>query len=88
MPIPRTELSCIQASDIRAASAENVNFVVIQTGVSILFLIGRKPIKRLTSIRLPATAAVPKAFALLKKPFGAIMAALMARPSGSERSTL
>jgi hypothetical protein len=28
---PSTGLSCIQASDIGAPSAENVNFVVIQT---------------------------------------------------------
>jgi len=34
MPIPRTELSCTQASDIYAPSAENVDFVVIQTHLS------------------------------------------------------
>ena len=41
--------------------------------VSILFLIGRKPIKRFTSIRLQFR----KNFALLKKPYGVIMTALM-----------
>jgi hypothetical protein len=37
MPIPRTELSCIQASDIGAPSAENVDFVVIQTHLHFVF---------------------------------------------------
>jgi hypothetical protein len=36
-PIPRTELSCIQASDIGAPSAENVDFVVIQTHLHFVF---------------------------------------------------
>ena len=37
MPIPRAELSCIQASDIRAPSAENVDFVVIRTRLHFVF---------------------------------------------------
>ena len=63
MPIPRTELSCIQASDIGAPSAEM--WILLSSGrVSILFLIGRKTIKRFTSIRLPATATVPQGLRL------------------------
>jgi hypothetical protein len=46
-----TGLSCIQASDIAAPSAENVEFVVIQTHPPCL--IGRKTIKRFTSVRPP-----------------------------------
>jgi hypothetical protein len=52
-PFLGTGLSCIQASDIGAPSAENVDFVVIQTHLPLLFLIGRKTIKRFTSIRPP-----------------------------------
>ena len=59
MPIPRTELSSIQASDIGAPSAENVDFVVIQTHLHFVFD-RTQTIKRFTSIRLPATAAVPR----------------------------
>jgi hypothetical protein len=44
-------------------SAEDVDFVVIQTH-PLWFLIGRKTIKRFTSIRLPATAAVPQGLRL------------------------
>ena len=47
-----------QAGDIGAPSAENADFVVIQTHLSFGFLIGRT-ITRFTSIRLPVVAAVP-----------------------------
>jgi hypothetical protein len=36
----------------------------IQASAPLLFLIGRKTIKRFTSIRLPATAAVPQGLRL------------------------
>jgi hypothetical protein len=58
MPVPRRGAFVHQASDIGAPSAENVDFVVIQTHLFLWFLIGPKTSKRFTSIRLPAAAAV------------------------------
>jgi hypothetical protein len=51
-PKPSTRGSRAPKPVTLAPSAENVDFVVIQT--HLWFLIGRKTIKRFTSIRLPA----------------------------------
>ena len=57
MPVPLRAAFVHQVSDIGAPSAENVDFVVIQTHLFLWFLIGPKTSKRFTSIRLPAAAA-------------------------------
>jgi hypothetical protein len=64
-------------------------WILLSSGrVSILFLIGRKTIKRFTSIRLPATAAVPQGLRLALETVWRHNGSADGRPSGSECSTL
>ena len=78
MPVPRRGAFVHQASDIGAPSAENVDFVVIQTHLFLWFTS-----KRFTSIRLPAAGRSSASAAGCRQ---TDFAGWRPRPSGMRRS--